>query len=104
MDREEGITDDVITQSISNFERLSERRGASRLERETFAGMALMLTLMQRDHKKVGVLEKSVEQLEKRNIVNWVINNPKISVPLLALILIDTVASNIDTVLKMLGL
>jgi hypothetical protein len=104
MDREEGITDDVIEKNIANFERLSERRGASRLERETFAGMALMLTLMQRDHKKVATLEKSVELLERRNIVTWVINNPKISFPILALILIDTVASNVEAVLKMIGL
>jgi hypothetical protein len=75
-----------------------------RLERETFSAMALMLTLMQRDHKKIANLEPRIEKLEQRNIVNWVINNPKISVPLLALVLIDTVASNIDTVLKMLGL
>jgi len=101
---DEGITDDVIIQSIENFKRLSERRGVPRLERETFAAMALMLTLMQRDHKKISNLEPRIEKLEQRNIVNWVINNPKISVPLLALILIDTVASNIDAVLKMLGL
>lgn len=102
--QDEGITDDVIKQSIENFVRLSERKSAPRLERETFAGMALMLTLMQKDHKQVSRLESRVSVLEKRNIVTWVINNPKISLPLIALLLVETISSNLEKILKMIGL
>ena len=101
---DEGITDDVIKQSIENFVRLSERKSAPRLERETFAGMALMLTLMQKDHKQVSRLESRVSVLEKRNIVTWVINNPKISLPIVVLLLIDTISANLEKILKIVGL
>lgn len=101
---ESSITDDVIADAIGNFTRLSERRGAPRLEREAFAGMALMLTLLKRDHTMVIRLDERVKTLEDRNIITWVINHPKVSLPIIALLLIDLVRENLDPILAMLGI
>jgi hypothetical protein len=103
VEQEEGVTDDVIVAAIANFQKLSERRGSSRLEREAFGGMGLMLTLMQRDHGNISDLRKRVDVLEKRNIVTWVINNPRVSAPILFLLLVDLLANNIEAIKSVIG-
>ena len=101
---DEGVTDDVIAEAISNFTKLSERRGIPRLEREAFSGLALMLTLQQRDHAAVSQLKERVDVLEKRNIISWVINHPKVAIPIIALLLIDLFSENMDTLRALLGI
>lgn len=95
---EDGISDEILEAALKDFHALMNKRGISQFEKKNYEVFSYLVMFIRSDHKRVRNLENEVAVLKQRNIVTWIISNPKVSTFLIGLIVFDYFIRYLETI------